>query len=111
MFGQDPYCMFHRVPSRERIAKRRLLATFCLLATYLAVTAIGLDDILAEDKSTSITCTGEGPCEKTECTNGDCKTTATNSSNITSVHGPEDVNKDKDTRKSIIEDRLSQRGH
>lgn len=111
MVSQDIYCMYNGVPNRERIAKSGVLVTLCLLATYLGITAIGLDDTLAVDKSTSITCTGVGPCEKTECVNGDCETTATNSSNITSIHGQEADVKDKDTRRSIIEDRLSQRGH
>jgi hypothetical protein len=105
--------MYYGVPNRERTAKGGILITLCLLATYLGITAIGLNDTFAEDKSTSITCTGSGPCEKTECTNGDCETIATNSSNITSTtHGSDGGgDKEKDTRRSIIEDRLSQRDH
>ncbi|MGH9912492.1 MAG: hypothetical protein ACRD4W_08625, partial [Nitrososphaeraceae archaeon] len=79
--------MYNVLLNAERLAKVGISITLCLLATYLAATEVGLKDTLAEDKSTSITCTGSGPCEKTECINGDCETTATNSSNITSVHG------------------------
>jgi hypothetical protein len=40
----------------------------------------------AEDKSTSISCDGVGMCEKTECVDGVCDTSPTNSSNI--IHSP-----------------------
>lgn len=81
----------------------------CLLAIYVGTTVIGHDVTLAQDKSTSITCTGVGPCEKTECANGDCETTVTNSSNISSTNGSDDKDSERDTRRSNIEDRLSQR--
>ena len=81
----------------------------CLLAIYVGTTVIGHDVTLAQDKSTSITCTGAGPCEKTECANGDCETTVTNSSNISSTNGSDDKDSERDTRRSNIEDRLSQR--
>ena len=106
MIGYDLYCMYNAVLNTEKIAKGGISIALCLLAIYLGIASIGLNDSFAEDKSTSITCTGSGPCEKTECINGDCETTATNSSNITSTHGPVDGDKDKDTRRSIIEDRL-----
>jgi hypothetical protein len=104
--------MYNLAPIEERIVKAGVSIALCLLATYSGITAIGLNDTFAEDKSTSITCTGVGPCEKTECINGDCQTTATNSSNITSEHGSgrdDGSGKDQDTRRSIIEDRLSMR--
>lgn len=104
--------MYNVLLNAERLAKVGISITLCLLATYLAATEVGLKDTLAEDKSTSITCTGSGPCEKTECINGDCETTATNSSNITSVHGSDNNDgKDNDTRRSILEERLGQRDH
>ena len=81
----------------------------CLLAIYVGTTVIGHDVTLAQDKSTSITCTGVGPCEKTECANGDCETTVTNSSNISSTNGSDDKDSERDTGRSNIEDRLSQR--
>ena len=81
----------------------------CLLAIYVGTTVIGHGVTLAQDKSTSITCTGVGPCEKTECANGDCETTVTNSSNISSTNGSDDKDSERDTRRSNIEDRLSQR--
>lgn len=101
--------MYNAALNTEKITKGGISIALCLLATYLGITSIGFNDSLAEDKSTSITCTGSGPCEKTECTNGDCETTATNSSNITSIHGQGDGDKEKDTRRSLIEDRLSHR--
>ena len=70
----------------------------------MATTLTGFIDIFAQDKSTSITCTGVGPCEKTECVNGDCETTATNSSNISTTQGPDDKN--SDMRESILAERL-----
>ena len=92
----------------ERLAKVGISITLCLLAIYLATTAVDLKDTLADDKSTSITCTGSGPCEKTECINGDCDTTATNSSNITSIHGREnnDGKDNNNPRRSILEEKL-----
>ena len=65
--------------------------------------------LLHRTRVPSITCTGVGPCEKTECANGDCETTVTNSSNISSTNGSDDKDSERDTRRSNIEDRLSQR--
>jgi hypothetical protein len=82
----------------------------CTLAISMGITITGQDEILAQDKSTSITCTDAGPCEKTECVNGNCETIATNSSNISSTNGSED--KDSDTQESIadsLKERLSMR--
>ncbi|HZD35584.1 MAG TPA: hypothetical protein VE130_10295 [Nitrososphaeraceae archaeon] len=70
----------------------------------MATTVTGFIDTFAQDKSTSITCTGVGPCEKTECVNGDCETKSTNSSNISTTQGPDDKN--SDMRESIIAERL-----
>jgi hypothetical protein len=89
------------------MVKAGVSITLCLLATYLGIVAISNSDTFAEDKSTSITCTSVGSCEKTECINGDCQTTATNSSNIN--YSDDGSGKAKDTRRSIIEDRLSMR--
>ena len=73
----------------------------CILAIYVGITTMGQEEILAEDKSTSITCTGAGPCEKTECINGNCETIASNSSNISSTNGSDD--KDSETQESIAD--------
>jgi hypothetical protein len=78
------------------------------MITTFAMTAITLNEVKAEDKSTSITCSGAGPCEKTECIDGDCETTITNSSNITSIERSSDyLGNEEDTRRSLIEERLS----
>jgi hypothetical protein len=82
----------------------------CILTIYVGITTIGQEEILAEDKSTSITCTGAGPCEKTECINGNCETIASNSSNISSTNGSDD--KDSKTEESIadsLKDRMRMR--
>jgi hypothetical protein len=42
--------------------------------------------VRAEDLSTSISCDGGGMCKKTECVDGVCDTSPTNSSNI--IHSP-----------------------
>ena len=73
----------------------------CILAVYVGITTMGQDEILAQDKSTSITCTGAGPCEKTECINGNCETKVTNSSNISSTKGSDDKN--SETQESIAD--------
>ena len=83
----------------------------CILAISMGITALSQDEILAQDKSSSITCTGAGPCEKTECVNEDCETTTTNSSNISSTNVSDE--KDSDDRRSVAEslkERLSMRG-
>ena len=104
--------MYNIALNTTRIANRGISTTLCLLvlATYLAMTTNGLSDALAEDRSTSINCSGQGPCEKTECVDGDCETTLTNSSNITSISGSNqvDYSGDKeDLRRSLVEERLS----
>ena len=97
------------MPNGARMATSGVRIALCLLAIYVGTTVIGHDVTLAQDKSTSITCTGVGPCEKTECANGDCETTVTNSSNISSTNGSDDKDSERDTGRSNIEDRLSQR--
>jgi hypothetical protein len=109
MTRQDLYNVYGIVSNILRIAKYGTSFTLCLLlSASFAMTAIGLGEVLAVDKSTSITCSGPGPCEKTECVNGDCETTITNSSNITSIDRSVGYVDDKeDLRKSLIEERLS----
>ena len=74
---------------------------------------IGQDEIAAQDKSTSITCSSGSDCEKTECTDDVCETTTTNSSNISSSSGPSDnIENDAEPRGTVansIEDRLNTR--
>lgn len=84
-----------------------------ILSINILVAIIGQDKIVAQDKSTSITCSTGAACEKTECTDDACETTTTNSSNVSSSSGPSDNDdNDPDPRESIadsIEDRLNMR--
>jgi hypothetical protein len=85
----------------------------------VAASVLSQGDILAQDKSTSVTCTGVGACEKTECVDGECETVITNSSNISSptesdIKGSDKdklvTDEDSDTHKSVadlLRDRLS----
>ena len=98
--------MYKTVKKRTTMATSGVAVVLCTLAISMGITIMGQDVILAEDKSTLITCTGAGPCEKTECVNGNCETIATNSSNISSTSGSDD--KDSDTQESIA-DSLKQR--
>jgi hypothetical protein len=108
MIRWDLYSVYDIVSNRLRIAKGGTVMLCLLLTASFALTAIGLSEVLAEDKSTSITCSGPGPCEKTECVNGDCETTITNSSNITSIDRSNDYTGNiEDMRRSVIEERLS----
>jgi hypothetical protein len=66
----------------------------------------------AKDKSTMITCDEPELCKKTECVNGDCETTTTNSSDISSSLESHDNEKTpgSDIEKSfsdLIKDRLN----
>jgi hypothetical protein len=97
---------------RRRITTAPLCVVIVLgvIAIAVGITITGQADTHAQDKSTSITCTGAGPCEKTECINGDCETVATNSSNISSTTASDD--KDSDNKESIVDslrERLSLR--
>lgn len=67
----------------------RIVATaLCMLVIYAGIEITNQQyEIFAQDRSTSITCSGSGPCEKTECINGDCQTVSTNSSTISSTTG------------------------
>ena len=96
---------------RTTLATSGVVMVVSILAIYVGITALSQNEILAEDKSTSITCTGAEDCEKTECVNGNCETTAANSSNISSTRGSDD--KKSDDRRSVAEslkERLSMRG-
>jgi hypothetical protein len=102
--------MYKLEPKTRTTTTNDVAIVLCILAMYVGITTMGQDEILAQDKSTSITCTGEGPCEKTECINGNCETIATNSSNISSTKGSDD--KDSETQESIadsLKDRMRMR--
>ena len=102
--------MYKLEPKRTTTTTNDVAIVLCILAIYVGITTMGQDEILAQDKSTSITCTGAGPCEKTECINGNCETIATNSSNISSTNGSDD--KDSEAQESIadsLKDRMSMR--
>lgn len=102
--------MYKLEPKRRTTTTNDVAIVLCILAMYVGITTMGQDEILAQDKSTSITCTGEGPCEKTECINSNCETIATNSSNISSTNGSGD--KDSETQESIadsLKDRMRMR--
>lgn len=102
--------MYKSEPKRRTTTTTDVAIVLCILAMYVGITTMGQDEILAQDKSTSITCTGEGPCEKTECIDGNCETIATNSSNISSTNGSGD--RDSETQESIadsLKDRMRMR--
>ena len=102
--------MYKTVKKRTITETSGVAVVLCTLAISMGITITGQDEILAQDKSTSITCTDAGPCEKTECVNGNCETIATNSSNISSTSGSDD--KDSDTQESIadsLKERMSMR--
>jgi hypothetical protein len=65
----------------------RIMALFfaCALTVqveFMMMPLTNSNEVRAEDKSTSISCDGIGTCEKTECVNGVCDTSQTNSSSI-----------------------------
>lgn len=102
--------MYKLEPKRTTTTTNGVAIVLCILAIYVGITTMGQVEILAQDKSTSITCTGAGPCEKTECINGNCETIATNSSNISSTNGSDD--KDSENQESIadsLKDRMKMR--
>ena len=92
------------------MATSGVAVVLCTLAISMGITIMGQDEILAQDKSTSITCASAGPCEKTECVNEDCETVTTNSSKISSTNVSDE--KDSDVEKSItdsLRDKLNMR--
>ena len=98
--------MSNKSSKRTRMAIREI--AICSLILYTGTTLIVQEDIFAQDKSTSITCNNNQPCEKTVCIDGDCDTTISNSSQISSTQ--ESDTTDNDTNKSIInsiEERMS----
>ncbi len=101
--------MYNIVPRRTTAASKVVAIVLYISAIYMAVNMIGQGDILAQDKSTSITCTGAGPCEKTECVNGDCETITTNSSNISSTNGSDKKELSEKSMADSLKDRLNMR--
>jgi hypothetical protein len=62
-----------------------------VLTVQIAIMIIPLTNpnaVYAEDKSTSISCDGVDMCEKTECVDGSCNTSPTNSSSIVDSPSP-----------------------
>lgn len=57
----------------------------CVITVLVGINIMQLtnpDPVRAEDKSTNISCDSIGMCEKTECVDGVCDTSPTNSSSI-----------------------------
>lgn len=98
-------------PSRKSSDLRAIAPVACILVIYIGITMVGHNEIVAQDKSTSITCTTNAPCEKTECINGECETTATNSSNISSTTGSDATEKGgkSDNDRNSLADSLRER--
>src|SRR5918996_6278379 len=102
--------MYNFKPRKKTAATSCLAIASCILALYIGVTLMGQHEIFAQDKSTTITCTDAGPCEKTECVNGNCESSATNSSNISSTIGSDEKESESQKRTADPrEDRLSMR--
>ena len=98
------------------VSSGKLVILVSVLAANVLIATIGQDDIAAQDKSTSITCSTGEACEKTECINDVCETTTTNTTNISisdaQTDNEPDRQSDTDTRESIadsVEDRLKVR--
>lgn len=95
------------------VSSSKLVMLVGILSITVLMATIGQDEIVAQDKSTSITCSSGSDCEKTDCTDDVCETTTTNSSSISSSSGPSDNEEnDANPRESIansIEDRLNMR--
>jgi hypothetical protein len=69
------------------IFSRKMIAVSfaCVLTVQIGIMMMYLTNpnvVRAEDKSTSISCDGIGMCKKTECVDGVCDTSQTNSSSI-----------------------------
>jgi hypothetical protein len=65
--------------------KKVALVFACIFTAQVGIMMMPLtnsNEVRAEDKSTSISCDGIGTCEKTECVDGVCNTSPTNSSSI-----------------------------
>lgn len=95
------------------VSSSKLVMLVGILSITVLMATIDQNEIVAQDKSTSITCSSGSDCEKTECADDVCETTTTNSSSISSSSGPSDNDEnDADPRESFansIEDRLNMR--
>jgi hypothetical protein len=93
------------------VSYSKLAVLVGILSVNVLMGTIGQDEILAQDKSTSITCTTGSICERTECTDDVCETTTTNSSSISQSSESDDA--DSDPRKSSansVNDKVSKLG-
>lgn len=99
--------------NRTTISKTGIVISLCILTLYMgSMMTIDQNVVNAKQKSNSITCDGPGPCKKTECVNGVCETTTTNSSEISSSFESHDneTTPDSDREKLItdlVKDRLN----
>jgi hypothetical protein len=94
------------------ISTTKIVISLCALTLFVGSMMINQNVVYAKDKSTTVTCDGPESCKKTECINGDCETTTTNSSDISSsfVSHHNEKTLGSDIEKSItdlIEDRLN----
>lgn len=88
------------------MVNRGIAICLCLLALYMGTTLVVQKDTLAQDKSTSITCNDGLPCEKTVCIDGDCETTVSNSSQISSIKESNATDSDDDDGSDVTENSI-----
>lgn len=94
------------------MVNRGIAICFCLLALYMSTTLVAQKDALAQDKSSSIICNDSLPCEKTVCIDGDCETTVSNSSQISTIqesNATDDDDDGSDETKNSIRDTIGER--
>lgn len=103
--------------NKTTVSTTKIVISLCTLTLFLGSTMMIEQNVVnAKDKSTMITCDSLESCKKTECVNGDCETTTTNTSNISSSFESQDNEKTSNAHiekliSESIEDRLNMRGN
>jgi hypothetical protein len=71
--------------NKTTISTTKIVISLCTLTLFVGPMMMIIQNVVnAKDTSTMVTCDGPESCIKTECINGDCETTTTNSSDTSS---------------------------
>jgi hypothetical protein len=102
--------------NRRNIPTADIVISLCILTLFVGSMMTNFNVVDAKNKRTTLKCDGPESCNKTECINGDCEITITNSSDISSSFGTQDTEKISYAHietliTKLIEDRMSMNGN
>jgi hypothetical protein len=102
--------------NRRNIPTADMVISLCILTLFVGSMMTNLIVVDAKNNRTTPKCDGPESCKKTECINGDCEITITNSSDVSSSFRTQDTEKISNAHietliTKLIEDKMSTNGN